>query len=168
MNFDLNLLDNLDIPENIINSVVEYRNDKRIIEEITESGIGHIFSYEYEFYSKINKNILNNTIQSKINEIISSEIKCKLDECALLYFKNVSMHVDKILNYTSPYIINLIISGTGIIRIHNCPSFSVRKEILVKPGDLIILDPSILHSFEITSNECVISYNTFTNLKGDL
>jgi hypothetical protein len=168
MKNNLRLIGNLPLSKDFSAKALDKRSDERIIRHIEQDSIGHVF-IDGRYHSLIDCQELNDMIRKMFPDLNYIE----KESAAVLYFKNVDKHVDAYPNKSwlqgkKPYILNYLLGGEGLIRIHYKNSKKgdrIRKKIPVKTGDLFIVDPTIYHSFKSTCNETVVSYNLFVNLR---
>lgn len=88
---------------------------------------------------------------SEVKKLLSFEYMSNLD---LLYFKDVQKHTDehwmKILGMDS-YFCHVVLHGSGTLRIHHWKQ-SIENELIIKRGDVFLLNPRTAHSFEMSKN----------------
>lgn len=72
----------------------------------------------------------------------------------LLYFKDVQKHTDdhwmKILGRDS-YFCHVVLHGSGTVRIHHW-KHELEDELIIKRGDVFLLNPRTVHSFEMSKS----------------
>lgn len=88
---------------------------------------------------------------SEVKKLLSFEYMSNLD---LLYFKDVQKHTDehwmKILGMDS-YFCHVVLHGSGTLRTHHWKQ-SIEEELIIKRGDVFLLNPRTAHSFEMSKN----------------
>lgn len=88
---------------------------------------------------------------SEVKKLLSFEYMSNLD---LLYFKDVQKHTDehwmKILGMDS-YFCHVVLHGSGTLRTHHWKQ-SIEEELIIKRGDVFLLNPRTVHSFEMSKN----------------